>query len=318
MKTRLVLVACAVCALLLFAAPCNNGHAQTRGFVQYKIQIAPDGSAAWLVTQVQDINATVESWPSFQEQLVSLVTATADLTSREMTLDNNSLQMQTNFYSDTASKTILYQFTWLNFSIVQDGAVTFGDVFGLPDFFARLYGDGELQITYPSTYSVQSVSPQPNQNDAAEQTLDWFGTQFFMNGHPSITLVPAATSPPPKEGNGLGSQTLLYVGAGAVAAAIGVSLGVYLFRRRQTQPKPPRPAIPQTPVVETEEDKILKSLRLHGGSQFQSAITESCRFSKAKTSQLLSALEKKGLVTRYKKGRDKIVTLTEQGKGESP
>jgi uncharacterized membrane protein len=71
-------------------------------------------------------------------------------------------------------------------------------------------------------------------------------------------------------------------------------------------------------VVETEEDKILKSLRLHGGSQFQSAITESCRFSKAKTSQLLSALEKKGLVTRYKKGRDKIVTLTEQGKGESP
>ena len=48
----------------------------------------------------------------------------------------------------------------------------------------------------------------------------------------------------------------------------------------------------------------------------QSDITRLCRFSKAKTSQLLAALEKKGDITRYKKGRDKIVNLTKTGKGE--
>jgi uncharacterized membrane protein len=66
--------------------------------------------------------------------------------------------------------------------------------------------------------------------------------------------------------------------------------------------------------LERDEEKILKSLAANGGSQYQTQITELCRFSKAKTSQLLSVLEKKGMVTRYKKGRDKIVTLTEQGK----
>ena len=48
----------------------------------------------------------------------------------------------------------------------------------------------------------------------------------------------------------------------------------------------------------------------------QSAIAEQCRFSKAKTSQLLAVLEQKKVITRYKKGRDKIVTLNERVTGE--
>jgi uncharacterized membrane protein len=68
------------------------------------------------------------------------------------------------------------------------------------------------------------------------------------------------------------------------------------------------------PIVESEEGKILRALQASGGSAYQSAITDQCRFSKSKTSQLLTALEKRGVVIRYKKGRDKIVTLTEQWK----
>ena len=49
-----------------------------------------------------------------------------------------------------------------------------------------------------------------------------------------------------------------------------------------------------------------------GGSVNQSIIAERCQFSKAKTSQLLSALEQKGVVIRHKKGRDKIVILAQQ------
>ena len=66
----------------------------------------------------------------------------------------------------------------------------------------------------------------------------------------------------------------------------------------------------------SEEDKVLKLLKSFGGSMRQSEITEQSRFSKAKTSQLLAALEKKGSITRYKSGRDKIVTLKERVKSE--
>jgi len=55
-------------------------------------------------------------------------------------------------------------------------------------------------------------------------------------------------------------------------------------------------------------------LRSNGGSAYQSTIIEQCKFSKSKTSELLSALEKKGTVRRYKKGRDKIVSLNEPAK----
>jgi uncharacterized membrane protein len=70
------------------------------------------------------------------------------------------------------------------------------------------------------------------------------------------------------------------------------------------------------PLIESDEEKIIKIIRSSGGKVRQSTITEQCRFSKAKTSQLLAALEQKGIITRYKKGRDKIVTLNERVKGE--
>ena len=60
----------------------------------------------------------------------------------------------------------------------------------------------------------------------------------------------------------------------------------------------------ESPIV-SEEDKVLKLLKSFGGNMRQSEITEKSRFSKAKTSQLLTALEKKGSITRYMSGRDK-------------
>ena len=65
-------------------------------------------------------------------------------------------------------------------------------------------------------------------------------------------------------------------------------------------------------LVESDEDKIIEIIKSSGGTLRQSAITEKSRFSKAKTSQLLTALEQKRVVTRVKKGRDKIVTLNNE------
>ncbi len=319
MNLRLLLVASIICGLILFAGTFELARAQQ--FVQYKVQISADGSGAWTITQASGLNGTIDSWHAFQLRVTDLVSLAANLTGRDMRVDPNSLQQSTVWGNE--SQTTEYQFTWLNFSIVQNNKITVGDVFGVSSFFSQLYGDGEVQIIIPQEYSVASVSPQPNGGNNALDTLDWLGTEFFVSGNPNLVLTLGSSSPTPTQNTGgLGWQ--FYAGAGVAAAfgASALSVGLYVFRRRKNQTAASNSAKHGRLqlVIESEEEKIVRVLQASGGSAFQSAIAEQCRFSKSKTSQLLSTLERKGAVTRYKKGRDKIVTLIEQGKckGESP
>ena len=114
-----------------------------------------------------------------------------------------------------------------------------------------------------------------------------------------------------------GQQPSYVLLASILAAAViaAVVAGWFFFVNRRNKGKETTVTAPLN-LAETEEEKVLRVLRSNGGSAYQSAITEQCRFSKAKTSQLLTALERKGMVRRYKKGRDKIVNLIEQRKGE--
>ena len=295
MRISTIMIICSLCAALVLLPTFYNVHAQN--LVQYQIQVSSDGSAIWTITQASDLNGTIDTWQGFQQRVADLVHAASIQTQREMSLDKNSLQMSTIW--ETQSHTTKYEFTWLNFSIIQYGKIIFGDVFQLGNFFGQLYGDGEIHAFYPSTYQLQSVSPQPNGGDTGPQTLDWIGAQFFADQNPSITLTESAPSPTPDQNaNSVGWQPYA-IGLG-LALAIGVTLSVFYFRRRKTKTTQRVQFIANLPVIESEEEKIVKAIRASGGTVYQSAITETCRFSKAKTSQLLTALEKKGDVTRYK------------------
>ncbi|MDH5689948.1 MAG: hypothetical protein OEY81_00775 [Candidatus Bathyarchaeota archaeon] len=50
-------------------------------------------------------------------------------------------------------------------------------------------------------------------------------------------------------------------------------------------------------------------LKETGGNMLRSAITEKCGFSKSKTSELLKSMEKRRVIKRKKKGREKTVKL---------
>jgi len=293
---------------------------QAQNYIQYKVQVNSDGSAAWTITQVSETNGTVDTFVGFQQRVASLIDAASNLTQREMSLDPNSPQISTTI-SSNQSKTTEYLFSWVNFGAAQNGSLTFGDVFGVSGFFNQLYGDGALLITYPSTYAVQSVSPAPDERIDSAQTLQWLGTQFFANGSPHIVLssvsLPTSSPTTNPNANGLDWQLLLLIGVGAVAVAAALAaLAVLGRRRRKAVNLAEKNAFSDSLAIESEEQKIVKIIRANGGTMLQNAITDQCKFSKAKTSQLLSALEKKGVVRRYKKGRDKIVILAGQGKGE--
>jgi uncharacterized membrane protein len=304
MSNNRLIVCLTICALMLLvlSLPITQGQ----NYFEYNVQIRSDGSAAWTITQFSSANATVETWDVFQEKVFDLVDSASSVTHREMAVDENTLQI--NITVSSESKTTEYSFVWQNFSIVQGNKLSFGDAFQVNNFFDQLYGDAALQLTYPSEFSVNSVSPAPWQDSA--NILKWSRTQDLATNKVSIVLMSNSQ-------NGISSSNdwqQYAVIITVLAAGISLSLlSYYIFKRRSNNSA-------STTLAESlllrEEDKVLKLLKSHGGRMRQSAITEQCRFSKAKTSQLLAALEKSGNITRYKNGRDKIVTLKERVKGD--
>ena len=309
MRLRISIALFISIAFILIIA--SSGRVQAQTYTQYKIQLNSDGSAAWTIIQVSGLNGTVDTWADFQQKVTILVTAAATQTQRPMGVDNDTFQTSTTITSSD-SKTTEYMFTWLNFSKTENEQLTVGDVFSVSGFFNQLYGDGALQINYPANYTLKSVTPTPDERDDSTQTLQWLGTQFFVAEHPSIILVAQEQA----SANSGQQQYLLIGSVSAVAVAAAIAGWFFLANRRHKQNSKELTVASTVTLLETEEEKVIKVLRSNGGSAYQSVITEQCRFSKAKTSQLLTTLEAKGVVRRYKKGRDKIVNLNEQAKGE--
>ena len=308
MKVSLPVAVFIVLAFLLIIVP--FGRVQGQVYIQYKVMLSSDGSAVWAVTEVSNMNGTVDSLTSFQGKVDALLGDAAFSTNREMAVDNNSFVIDTSITS-SSTKTTEYMFTWLNFSRVQNGQMTIGDVFSVPGFFNRLYGDGALQISYPTNCTLEVVTPVPDQTDPTTQTLQWLGTQFFETEHPNIVLQSRQST-----GSSAQPSYLLEGSVSAVAVAITVSGLFLLVVRRKKQNSPEVITSPAMPLLETDEEKIVRILRSSGGSLFQSSVTDQSSYSKAKVSQLLTLLETKGVVKRHKKGRDKIVDLIEKEKGK--
>lgn len=304
MRTRRLLSFCAISALLLLLMPLYEARCQN--YVEYKVQINSGNSADWTITRVSGINTDIDV-VGFQERVITLVDAAANETHREMVVDEDSLQMVDEVFWETQSRKTVYAFKWQNFSVIENGKITFGDVFRVAGFFGQLFGDGALQISYPPMYAVLSVSPRPDERDDSAQRLKWFGTEYFVNGEQEIILVDKSSDL---------WQQYAVIGAGLAVAVAALLAGVYVFRRRKSKAKAAKASVlAGAPFIESGEERIMKLLRSSGGSMRQSAIAEQCRFSKAKTSQLLAALEQKGVIKRYKRGRDKIVTLNERVTG---
>jgi uncharacterized membrane protein len=304
MRNYRLTVCLVICTILLI--PIIVHSVQAQNYYEYNVHVQSDGSADWTIIQFSNANATVDSWDIFQQKVFDLVDVASTLTHRPMSIDENSLQINTTVISD--SKTTEYSFKWQNFTILRENELVLGDVFQVNDFFSRLYGDAALQINYPSILTVKSVSPAPYSQQNSE--LLWSRTQDLTSNAVNIVLVDSNQTATNNSNWQLYGVLLILSAAGIV---LGLS-GFYLNKRRKNNNT--ATALEGVYPLISEEEKVLRLLKSSGGSMRQSQITEQCRFSKAKTSQLLSLLEKRGNITRYKSGRDKIVTLKERVKGE--
>jgi len=294
------LAACTVTITLLFTLlALQTVHCQN--YFEYTVHIREDGSALWTIRQFSNSDDPVETWEGFQNKVFDLVESAQNLTLRTMSVDETSLQIDSTLSFN--SKITVYSFIWEGFCVVQGSDLIFGDVFGVNNFFGKLFGDASMQVSYPEEYTVKSVYPPPLEGQGAGQVIRWPRTHDLA-GEVNVVLT-------------LGNGNVSFGGftfgwsliAAVVLASASVSVaGVYLFKRRKGNSKPER-IHPEKPSIESEDEKVLRLLRNSGGTMRQSEVTERLGFSKAKTSQLLSALESRGSLARYKKGRDKIVVL---------
>jgi len=89
------------------------------------------------------------------------------------------------------------------------------------------------------------------------------------------------------------------------------SAAFYWFRIRENNKKKSiAPPEVFSPVIESDEERLLRIVNSSESGLLQSQIVKQSQFSKSKTSQILAQLEKKGMIRRYKRGRDKVVTRT--------
>ncbi len=289
--------------LCLLVASLGTVHCQNQ--VEYYVWVDAEGTAEWTIRQTLPVSASHDDLNAFSYKVEMLLKNVVDSTSRNMTGVVDSIT------SSAMGSYILveYEFYWTDFGEKENSKIVIGDVFQAPDFFTQLYGDGEISISYPEQYVIESVSPPPAKRDDSNQLLEWLGTADFGS---NVNIVLKQPEPSYNLIDILNQNAVLIISI--IVVICGLTGTVYVFRRRKRQRRKPA-EISQTEnvlMLETEEEKVIKLLRSKGGSMYQSAITDSLKFSRAKTSLLLSTLEQKGEIKRVKRGRDKIVTLADK------
>ena len=250
---------------------------------------------------------TSDPLEDLQSRLAPLLKASSSQIQRDMTVEIVSFKstLLGSYFLDE------YRFYWRNFSAVENTIIIVGDVFQVRDFFSQLYGSGEIYMTYPPTYRVEEpVTPPPFVRDFSQQLLGWPGTKDFDENGARIVFREKSSTLGFAEI--LGQNAILLLSLTTVL--IGTSVGFFLFRRNRRERTQKVHDVPDLLGTESDEDKIVRLLRSSGGTLYQSAITDQCRFSRAKTSQILKAMEGKGIVRRLQKGRRKMVIFNDKGR----
>ncbi len=290
-------------ALCLLIAPTSMVRSQNQ--VEYYVNVEATGTADWTIRQTHPLNASYDDLNAFQFKIEALLRNAVSSTSRNMTGIVNSMT------STAMGSYILveYNFYWTDFGEKEGSNVVIGDVFHVSEFFTQIYGDGKIFISYPAQYVIDSVTPPPSKRDESNRLLEWPGTaDFDTNANIVLRLVePGFNLIEVLDQNAIPIASIVIV--------VGGFTGIIFLLRRRNRKTRKQEKISSTGnqlMLETEEEKVTKLLESKGGKMYQSAITNDLKFSRAKTSLLLSNLERRGIIKRFKKGRDKIVTLVRE------
>ncbi len=264
------------------------------------IKVYEDGSALWnletrfeLKTQ-EDIDFFNEYMEALdmdkeftiqrkKESLQNIINTVAYSSGREMNIENISLNYQIVDSINKKYGVVNFKFLWKGFGLKDKDHIIIGDSFKDGSHIK----DGEvLVIEFPEDYSINSINPEPTEK--RENILFWHGPKILLENEPKIVL----------EKNSLISSInpLIF---GIIAVFIILGLIVYFLVRKNKN----------VPILLSDQEKVINLLKSSGGKSFQNDIVSRSRMSKSKISQIITEMEKNGLITKQKYGKNNLIIL---------
>jgi hypothetical protein len=222
--------------------------------VSMRIELRPDGSAAWAVeyrVRLDDENTTdaFESLRSdiranesrytaqFGDRMASTAAAAENATGREMAIRNVSVTA-TRQQLPQDYGVVRYTFVWTNFAAVEDGQIRAGDA------LAGLFLDEEtsLQFAWPEGYALDTVQPAPDDTRSSSRIVVWNGPLDFGPNEPTLVATErppggdetATPTPGAAPGGTDGGLDAILIGAFVLLGGVVGVGGWVLYRRRET------------------------------------------------------------------------------------
>lgn len=299
-------VLCVTMTVLAFAPEVQAYTLKTT----YNVEIHEDGSASWVIGQSaylqtaddetsfkQLISRAIVYIDQFASEVSTIINQAHDSTGRFMTAEHITVGGNVTESNVGAYGFLEYSFDWTNFAVVGSTKMTIGDAFSNKSF---TFGGGGLSILLPTGYTVKSCAPSPDHN--SDNFLEWNTVLDLPDGQPLILLSKA-------EGMGLLPAFPVLFGALLVITGAVLSSVLILRVRKKRSERAPGTIVDETVREVEDSERILALLKSGGGQALQSKITEQLKCSKAKTSRILGDMENKGIIKRYKSGRDKVVSI---------
>lgn len=280
----------------------------------YTIDIKENGSAIWnveyrtLLTTKGDFDS-FENYskqlksvyiPEFMELMQRSASEAASATSRDMVA--RDFKGNTSIQSTPTGKygIVSFSFTWTNFATMDP--LNIGDVFAGGLYLSK---DNTLIIKYPSGFTVEEVTPKPDQS---RDELIWYGLRSFGAKEPRIIFS--------KPKFPWGTAVIIVAAIAFITAA-----GSFFIKRRKEDTKEPQLVqnmeniqnMEITKITEIEmmdvEERIIKILKEGGGELYQSQIGRLLDLPKSSVSSALNQLHDKKLIIKIKKGRENLIRL---------
>jgi len=221
-----------------------------------------------------------------KESLQNIINTVAYTSGREMSIENISLNYQIIDSINRKYGVVNIKFLWKGFCLKDKDTIKIGDVF-INDTYLK---EGELFVLeFPEEYQVVNISPEPSEK--REKSILWYGPKILLENEPKIIL----------ERKSLISSTNILIFGFVVILAI-LLLGIIYFRINKREKR--------LPILVSEEEKVTNILRSYGGKCFQNDIVSQSGLSKSKISQIISEMEKKGLITKKRYGKNNLIELS--------
>ena len=321
----------------------------TKNGTHVSIQLQPDGDARWNVSarytlegendsaafgRLADRFKAYETDNGFSVDVFrAVVSRVSGETGREMAIRDDLRTARQVDHGNNSTGVLTLQFTWTNFTQVTNETLVVDSFRG--SWFGDLRAGQTLTIRPPEGYDTQNVQPAHSTVGGAYR---WVGPQEFQRGQPVAEF---SVSGP---GNSLpfSDATMVLLGVGSAVLLLG---GIFAWAYVRRQPgglgddeSGDTPAGGEQvstdgaaagaaargasgdggdatvdPELLSDEERVERLLGEHGGRMKQSKIVEETRWSTAKVSQLLSAMDEDGRIEKLRIGRENLISLPGEG-----